>query len=285
MKNSHSIAILLATYNGGRFLREQLDSLFAQTCQDWELFVHDDCSQDDTVPIIEEYQSRFHGRIHLLEDQITKGRGAKDSFMWLLDHVESRYYAFCDQDDIWLPQKLQLTFERMIQVEKKSPAVPLMVYTDLTIADSECKPIASYWKSSKMDDVWFDSFDSYIAQFGRCMGCTSLINQRVKEVAIPMNEKVWGHDYWLALKTCACGGKCVSIPVETILYRQHGSNTSGGAPVYDSRWWFVRKLKRVDSIIAQYRNQYAFIKEVADVPLRRFLASKIHILMYRFTHS
>ena len=285
MINNHTIAILLATYNGGLFLNEQLESLFAQTCQDWELYVHDDCSTDNTIAIVKEYQSRFSGKIHLLEDQISKGRGAKESFMWLLQHVESQYYAFCDQDDIWLPNKIELTFARLMEEEKRNPNVPLMVYTDLTIADSECTPQASYWKSSKMDDEWFDSFDSYIAQFGRCMGCTSMINHRVKEVSFPMNEKVWGHDYWLALKTCATGGKCISIPVETILYRQHGSNTSGGAPVYDTKWWFVRKLKRLDGLIAQYQQQYAFIKEVTNVSWCRFLSSKIHILFYRFTHS
>ena len=96
------IAIILATYNGGKYLREQLDSIFAQTYTKWHLFIHDDGSVDDTNQIIMEYRFRNPDKITIVEGVSTGG--AKNNFYFLLKNVEASLYMFSDQDDVWLPK-------------------------------------------------------------------------------------------------------------------------------------------------------------------------------------
>jgi rhamnosyltransferase len=103
------IAILLATYNGGQYLMEQLDSLLQQTCQEWTLYIHDDGSTDNTYDILREY-SQKHSNIYVLEYE--SQRGAMGNFLSLLQRVEADYYMFCDQDDVWLKQKVIKEFAK-----------------------------------------------------------------------------------------------------------------------------------------------------------------------------
>ena len=127
------IAILLATYNGARFIREQIDSIKDQTYKDWDLYVRDDGSTDNTVSIIQEYEN-MNPNIHLFEDE-EKHIGAKNSFMKLLSAIDSDYYMFCDQDDIWLPTKIEHSVDLLEKTEKKYPNKPIIVHTDVTVVD------------------------------------------------------------------------------------------------------------------------------------------------------
>ena len=128
-KNNHSIAILMATYKGAKYLSAQIDSILAQTNHDWELFVHDDCSPDDTMVILKGYELKYPKLIHVMPQSQRFG-GARDNFMWMLENVESEYYMFCDQDDIWLPYKIEVTYDKIKEEERNAPNIPLMVYTD-----------------------------------------------------------------------------------------------------------------------------------------------------------
>ena len=96
-------AILMTTYNGQTYLREQLDSLFSQTCQDWELYVSDDGSTDQTVAILEEY-AHSHPNMHV--EVNTKNLGPARNFMRMVEKVDADAYMFCDQDDVWLKDKV-----------------------------------------------------------------------------------------------------------------------------------------------------------------------------------
>jgi glycosyltransferase involved in cell wall biosynthesis len=102
VKSTSTIAILMATYNGEKYLGEQIDSLLAQTNMDWQLYIHDDGSTDNTQAILQEYAQK-HSNIHILEYE--SQRGAMKNFLSLLQRVEADYYMFCDQDDVWLKQK------------------------------------------------------------------------------------------------------------------------------------------------------------------------------------
>ena len=127
------LAILLGTYNGGRFLREQLDSLFAQTMKDFQLYIRDDGSTDDTMLIVKEYQ-QLHPNIVKVEDE-GKNLGAKGNFERLLALTDADYYMFCDQDDVWLPDKIEVSFAKMKQMEQRYGDIPLLVHTDLEVVD------------------------------------------------------------------------------------------------------------------------------------------------------
>ncbi len=111
------VAILLSTYNGQLYLKEQIDSLLDQTYKNWCLFVRDDGSSDDTLQIISTYAKKCPERIVLLTDNRGNIKPAA-SFMQLLSMVDMDYYMFCDQDDIWLSTKIERTYEEMVSIEK-----------------------------------------------------------------------------------------------------------------------------------------------------------------------
>lgn len=105
------IAILMATYNGEKFLREQIDSIIKQTNNNWTLYIHDDGSTDSTLSIVQQY-CREHENIIFLEDEV-KGRGAAQSFFYMLESIDSLYYMFCDQDDYWQPDKVEVSYSQL----------------------------------------------------------------------------------------------------------------------------------------------------------------------------
>ena len=132
--NNRSVAILMATYNGEKYLREQIDSLIAQTYRDWTLYIQDDGSKDATLDIIKEYSDE---RIVLVDVGLTR-QGACMNFMSLLNMVESKYYMFCDQDDVWFVDKIEKELARMKMVEaEKGIETPIIVHTDRTHTDAE----------------------------------------------------------------------------------------------------------------------------------------------------
>ncbi|MBU1715693.1 MAG: glycosyltransferase, partial [Proteobacteria bacterium] len=145
-KNFTQIEILLSTYNGGKYLREQLDSLLAQTCNDWVLLVRDDGSSDDTVIILEEYRTRHPEKIGIVSGG-KKRLGACASFAFLLAQSTAPYVMFCDQDDVWLPEKVEVTFESMLSAESKMPGLPVLVHADMYVTDNVMSVIAeSFWR-------------------------------------------------------------------------------------------------------------------------------------------
>ncbi|PXV62187.1 glycosyl transferase family 2 [Dysgonomonas alginatilytica] len=219
-----SIVILLATYNGGKYLREQLDSLIAQTYKDWILYIRDDSSTDETTSIINEYASKYEN-ITLLKDKVLH-RGACGSFMWLLEQVEGKYYMFCDQDDIWLPNKIELLYNAMLLEEDRYPEVPILINTDLVIVNEKLEVLSpSFWEYGRMNPQRIN--EKYISVTNSITGCATMFNNKAKEVCFPVNENVIMHDYWLGLCVWSTGGRIVSLPIATIFYRQHLSNTLG----------------------------------------------------------
>ena len=127
MKNKKRLAVLLATYNGGQYLKEQLDSLLAQSYKDFAIYITDDSSKDNTIEIVEEYQKNYPETISNIEN--TKKFGsAKGNFLNLAKSVESELYIFSDQDDVWLPNKFEELVNRYDQ--EKTTDVPVVVYSD-----------------------------------------------------------------------------------------------------------------------------------------------------------
>ena len=135
LTNPRRVAILLAAYNGSRFIREQLDSILGQTFADFTLYVRDDGSSDDTVRIVRSYVER-DDRVCLLEDPVLH-RGSSGSFFAMLDAVDSELYMFSDQDDVWQPEKISRSVEAYERVKPR--------YADLTIlaSSSTSSPSAS----------------------------------------------------------------------------------------------------------------------------------------------
>lgn len=102
------IDILLATYNGEEYLRQQIDSIICQSYTNWRLIIRDDSSSDGTLAIIKDYVKRYLNKI-ILVDENTPNLGSSKSFIRLLDFVSNDYFMFTDQDDVWLPNKVELS--------------------------------------------------------------------------------------------------------------------------------------------------------------------------------
>jgi len=279
-QNNYNIAVLLATYNGGKYIREQLNSLFQQSCDLFHLYVRDDGSSDDTMKIVEEFRQKYSNRITILEDS-QKHRGAAKSFMYLLENVDSEYYMFCDQDDIWLPEKIEKTFARMKEVETADAGKaaghrtaaknePILVATDLRVVDEHLSPI----KESFNEDLKIDVFRKHpelICVRHVVTGCTMMFNRATKSASLPMSPRATMHDEWVALCVHFKDGIISILDDATILYRQHTSNTLGAEQA--RKGFFARALARAGQ--KQFFQVAKLLHKDFGLPFLKFLMYKI----------
>ena len=222
------IDILLATYNGEKYLREWLQSLSKQTYSDWRLLVHDDGSTDHSMHILREETAGWPQEVKILPPE-PKPLGAIRSFEKLLKASDSDYCAFADQDDVWLPEKLALCIEAMQKEEAiHERKTPIVVHTDMRVVDSELNKIdGSFWQYSNLRPALLESDVHYLAVANCLTGCTMLLNNAAREVALPIGENAYMHDAWTGLQVMLHGGEIVAIDTPTLLYRQHEGNTLG----------------------------------------------------------
>lgn len=220
------VTILLSTYNGEKYLQEQLDSLFSQTYNDFVLIVRDDSSSDNSLEILKNYKQKYSQKIILLEENDNKG--VIRSFSYLLEYAlkntNANYFMFCDQDDVWKPKKIEKTLLKMLELEKNKNK-PVLIHTDLELVDENLNLIhPSFWKHEHIFPE-HKSFNRLIMQ-NNITGCTVMINRVLAQKSLPIPENSIMHDWWIAL-VAAYFGEIDYINESTIKYRQHGSNTLG----------------------------------------------------------
>ncbi|WP_299769354.1 glycosyltransferase family 2 protein [uncultured Pseudoteredinibacter sp.] len=226
---SSAVAIFLSCYNGAEFLNAQLDSLLAQDHQNFCVYCRDDGSSDGTQDIIQEYISKYPTQFSWLqgEDRNLKPCGSFASLMqdFLNSDRTADYFMFCDQDDVWLPNKISLSIEAITAVAPELGDVPILVHSELKVVDESLglisKSLSEYQGLLPGHNL-----------FGRALinssvtGCTMLFNRQLLDRSLPIPEEAVMHDWWLALIAQAFG-KIVFIRQPTIQYRQHGANTLG----------------------------------------------------------
>lgn len=219
------IDILMSTFNGDRFLVEQIDSILSQDHAEFRLVVRDDGSTDDTVRILNEYAKRDK-RIALIRDD-HENLGASGSFFKLVQHSDGELIMLADQDDIWLPEKVSRTFSRMGQlIEKHGKEKPLAVFTDLTVVNEKLAVISdSFWSYQKLDPQISQDWRSLLAQ-NVVTGCTMMFTEAAKSVILPYALPAMMHDHWIAAMV-AKSGHIAYLPEPTVHYRQHGHNVEG----------------------------------------------------------
>lgn len=224
MHSTDKIAILMATYNGEKYICQQIDSILSQTCKDWELYIHDDGSTDNTIAAVESYVEKYSDKIHLIDGKSTGG--AKYNFFYLFGQVEAPYYMTCDQDDVWLDKKIELTYDKMLTIENKAD-VPCLVYTELRVVDSELNTIADTMSGYQSLDCHKRTINQFILQ-NSVTGCTMMVNRALRDKMLRITDidNTIMHDWWAAL-VAAQFGKTAFIDKPTILYRQHGDNSLG----------------------------------------------------------
>ncbi len=216
----------MSTYNGAAFLEEQLESLFSQTYQDWELLVRDDGSQDKTLEIVKRYAAQYPEKISLTKD--SQGNlGASQSFGAILQKTKSPYIMLCDQDDGWLPDKISLSLAKMMQLENSYGEVtPLLIHSDLKVVDDRLRAIApSLWQFQQNNPYLAKQLHRSLMQ-NAVTGCTVMINKSLKAISQPIPQQAAMHDWWLALVAIAFG-QVGLVEQPTVLYRQHSQNEIG----------------------------------------------------------
>lgn len=268
-----TIAVLLGTYNGGRYLKELLESLLFQTINDFQLYIRDDGSTDDTIQIIQEYQQRY-SNITIIENK-GKNAGAKKNFELLLTEVKADYYMFCDQDDVWLPNKIEVSLTKLKQLERQYGDIPLLVHTDLKVVDENLRTIdSSFWHYCNTQPQIVDRNIYYLGVANSVTGCTIMMNDLAKQVSLPFPDKIFMHDAWIAL-CVKKHGQIDYIEDSTILYRQHGTNVFGAIKYHFS---ITDKLKHIKTI---YKNNLSIYYNAHPLVFKNF----IHFLFYKFKFS
>lgn len=224
MHSTDKIAILMATYNGEKYICQQIDSILSQTCKDWELYIHDDGSTDNTIAAVESYVEKNPDKIHLIDGKSTGG--AKYNFFYMFGQVEAPYYMTCDQDDVWLEKKIELTYDKMLTIEDKAD-ISCLVYTELRVVDSELNTIADTMSGYQSLDCHKRTINQFILQ-NSVTGCTMMVNRALRDKMLRITDidNTIMHDWWAAL-VAAQFGKTAFIDEPTILYRQHGDNSLG----------------------------------------------------------
>jgi glycosyltransferase involved in cell wall biosynthesis len=216
-----SVAILMCSYNGSKFISEQLDSLEKQFFSNWRLIVSDDGSSDCTLKILREYQTRWPlGKI-----EIRNGprKGFCQNFLSLAcdPSIFADYYSFCDQDDVWLPTKLQVAMDYFgDQEDIQSPKAYCgrTIYVNQELKKQGYSPLF----------VFPRTFRNALVQ-SIAGGNTFVFNQKTKtllEKVGPVN--VPSHDWWLYLLVSGAGGEVYYDPIPQLLYRQHQDALVGG---------------------------------------------------------
>lgn len=268
------IKILLPTYNGEKYLAMQIDSILSQSYTSWELYMKDDGSTDRTLDIIKHY-SELHSNIHFIQN--FDHLGACGSFLWLLKHTAGTYYMFCDQDDIWFPDKIELSIAKMHRLEHKHGTdKPILIHSDMTVVDEDLQAVASsFWRFIKVDPACNSFYD--LAACNNVNGCTILLNEAAKQVALENCEHAIMHDVWVALRVACCKGVIAHIDRATVLYRQHANNVLGARPI-DS---IGRKIVSLTTIVKKNREYFQMLNHAGQISLCTYLVYKLKMLVVR----
>jgi glycosyltransferase involved in cell wall biosynthesis len=270
------IYILLATYNGEKFIGEQIDSLLNQTYQNWKLIIHDDNSKDNTIKLIKEYEDKHPNKIKFINDGISTG-GAKQNFTYLLNNIDNNYdyIMFCDQDDVWMKEKIEITLNKMLEVEAKCIRKPILIHTDLKVVDDQLNIISnSMFKYQKLnlnnqDNIERISIENIVT------GCTMMLNKKLVMLSKTIPEEAIMHDWWIAITTLKCNGIIEFVDNSTILYRQHELNTIGSKKI--NLIFYVKKIINFN-FFTEYRKIYKQYV-MAEVRLNKY---KFFILKFIF---
>lgn len=274
------VAILLSTYNGERFLREQLDSILNQTYSNWRLYVRDDGSIDGTINLLNEYKFKHPEKIIIINNSGEYNLGAANSFVKLLQQVDSEYYMFCDQDDYWLNNKIELMFNRMKVLEENSKITPILINSDLFVVDSKLNILNdSFWNYTNLDPYVISK--DFLEVTNCITGCATFFNKFARDIAIINidNIDIIMHDYWLPICIKGANGIIDPIKEKTIYYRQHDNNVIGaGNGKLKS---LVNKILSISKNFSYNIRLYNMVNKRLNISIYSFIYKKIKLYKIR----
>jgi glycosyltransferase involved in cell wall biosynthesis len=269
------ISILLASYNGGEFLAQQIESILNQSVREFVLHICDDCSTDSSWAVIERYAQKYPEKIKARQNSQNSG-GAKWNFMRMMIAHKDDYVMLSDQDDVWLPDKIEKTLGKMFMLENRwGHRTPALVHSDLRVVDRNLAVLAPSYRELTKADFDRTSLPALLAQ-NTLTGCTALYNRALADCLFRMPDDLVMHDWYLML-TAAAFGKIGRVDDATVLYRQHGRNVVGAKPVRKLSYK-IKKLSGGREIKAALCGTYRQAGAFLDVFGERLTPAQIAVL-------
>lgn len=208
------VSIAIATYNGEKFLRKQLDSIYAQTYKNIEVVVTDDCSSDGTVDILNEYKNNYGLRYYINEQNL----GFIKNFEKVISLCRGDYVALSDQDDIWVPSKIETLVREIGDYS--------LVCSDAALIDNDDTVVVNSFNDYSGRSIPTENIFQYLVFGNYVTGCTAMIDSKLFSKALPVPEEFPFHDWWFAIMASQERG-IKYVPEQFVLYRQHNDNVSG----------------------------------------------------------
>ena len=257
------LCILLASYNGEKYISEQLDSIINQTYKNWELIIRDDGSKDETVTILNKYEKKDE-RIKILRDD--KGNlGFLKNFEELLFNAKEEFVLFSDQDDFWLKNKLEKFVEKIRDLDEKVLSKPLLIHCNSLVCDDKLEIIKEEFIDSKIAKKTNSNiyFFEYIVQ-----GSTSMVNKKMIKESLPFLKNVTLHDRYFHLLSQFLGTR-IFIDESLVKYRQHERNAIGASKsilkkIMNKKYFYVEDRKLIEEIKETY-NKCLRKKDLNDI--------------------
>lgn len=219
-----SVQVLLSTYNGERYITEQIESIMKQSYPDVSVLVRDDGSSDGTVQKLQQMEQLYPGRIELIQGSNLGVIGSFFELLVMSDH-HADYYCFCDQDDVWFDHKVKTAVSKLDN--EMNIAEPGMVFTSTLLTDGELNSQGIWPNPPRREPSFYNALYENVA-----IGATITMNQSARNLFINGrsvdSQKILMHDWWFYLLISAFG-KVIYDPGPSMLYRQHGNNVVGGS--------------------------------------------------------
>lgn len=288
MQNSDAkITVLVAAYNGEAYIGEQLDSILAQSRGGINILVSDDCSNDRTPEILRAYAARYPEQVAVVFREKPSG-GAAAHFLGLLQEMArgakaawetlagADYFLLSDQDDVWLPEKVEKLLARMRELERENGAdTPVLVHSDLAVVDEKLRVVAhSFFKYQKISPGR-TKLPQLLVQ-NNVTGGAVMVNRAFLPLLGELPRVCLMHDAWLAL-LAGCFGVIGWVNEPLYLYRQHGSNTLG-AEKGDNLDGVQRRLKDGSAARENYRKMFGQAASLLELYPDRLTGEQKEIL-------
>lgn len=270
MDKKTSIAVLLCSYNGSVYLRQQIDSIINQSETEWTIFVSDDGSTDGTLDILQSYRDKLGSKRFVIING--PGKGFAWNFLSLLEKCGDNfdYYAFCDQDDEWMPNKLTMSISILSGYDCNVPSVycgrtSLVDENGLHLGESPLFSKPPSFKNALIQSI--------------AGGNTMVLNRAARNIVnkTPEDVKIVSHDWWIYIIITAVGGSIYYDPKPSISYRQHTNNIVG------SNLGWLARFKRIAGLLDGHfkkwidSNIYALEKaNISVTPENRIILDKFN---------
>ena len=266
------VHIMMAVYNGEKYIRDQIDSIISQTYSDWTLYISDDKSTDGTLAIISEYCNNYPDKIQIINfDRIG---GAKKNFIYLYNNCpQAELYMFSDQDDIWLPDKIA----KMVDAYDAASKENTLVYSELRVVDAELNTLSETF----INDLHYSLKKEFMLMNNYIPGCVMMIDDKMKSSVGAIPDECIMHDWWIAMYATYFGN-IISVNEKLHLYRQHGKNAIGAEQEQLNKAGeelAVKKLKKRKKQNNKFLKEYrSSMKEDEIKVFNRFnrMCNKIH---------